>query len=83
VRRLARDDVCLGSLPRIPVVAVGFDKRLVANPDRPSPGILLPPAAGYGNLDECGGVGCQPLLLEPFVFGVPFIAFEAEVPTLK
>jgi len=72
------DNVRRSRPPRVPVVEVGFDECLVADPDRPRPGILSPPAPGYGNLDECSGVGCPPLQLEPLVRDVPFIAVELD-----
>ena len=70
------DNVRRSRPPRVPVVEVGFDECLVANPDRPRPGILPPPAPGCGNLDKCSGIGCPPLQLEPLVRDVPFIAVE-------
>src|SRR5215469_18940590 len=76
VRRLARDDVCLSSLPRIPVVAVRFDKRLAANPNRPCHCVVSPPASGYSDFDEGGRVGCQPGPLELLVFVGPGVAVE-------
>ncbi|HTA66792.1 MAG TPA: hypothetical protein VK776_00880, partial [Bryobacteraceae bacterium] len=62
--------------PRVPVVEIGLYECLVANPDRPRHGILPPPAAGYGNLDECSGVGGPPLRLVPFICDVSSITAE-------
>ena len=36
------DNVRRSRPPRVPVVEVGFDECLVANPDRPRPGIDTP-----------------------------------------
>jgi hypothetical protein len=72
----ASDNVFRGRPPRVPVVAIGFDERLVANPDRPRLGILPPPSARYRDLDKCCRVGSQPFLLQPLVRCIPFIAVE-------
>jgi len=38
-RRFARENVFRSRPPRVPVVALGFDEGLIANPDRPPLGI--------------------------------------------
>jgi hypothetical protein len=61
----ASDNVFRSRPPWVPVVAVGFDECLVANPDRPCLGGLPPPSAQYRDLDKCCRVGGQPFLLQP------------------